>query len=501
MYIFLFFANSNFMNNNVYSNIDVNLEYVNSRFNTLINSDIKIREFIINVKSKQFKAFIIYIDGMVDKASINDFILKPLMLKSFANQYDCNDIISEAIASNILVRKVKKFSIEDYISDHLLPQNDIEKVTSFDKIATDVASGNCILFVDTINFVFDIDVKNFDKRSIAKPENESSVMGSQEAFVENLRTNTSMIRRNLCNENLIIESLTVGKTDKNSCAVCYLKNIANSDLVSEIKYRLNNLKVNYFSSMGELMELIKDDANTTLPEIIATERVDKATNLLLEGRVVVIYNGSPYVMVMPATIFDFLTTPEDCNLNYFFANFLKVIRAISYFITLLLPGLYIAITTYHSELIPTELLFSIVASRENVPFISIIEIALMELSFEIIREAGLRVPSPLGPTVGIVRCINSWAGCCGGKYSFSNTYYYNCNNWNYFLFNSKLFIKFSLTNNKICIYTTWCNIRFFRNWNRLIFILYNTMFFKIIWYFISFSLCSLKLTKFHRILF
>lgn len=392
-------------NQEVYPNIDVNLEYINSRFNTLINSDVKIREFIINVKSRQFKAFIIYIDGMVNKDSINDFILRPLMLKNYANQYNDNDIISEAIATNILVRKIKKFNIEDYISDHLLPQNDIEKVSSFDKIIYDVSSGNCALFVDTINYVFDIDVKSFDKRSIAKPENELSIMGSQEAFVENLRTNTSMIRRNLCNENLIIENLSIGKTDKNSCSICYLKNLANSDLVAEVKFRLNNLDVEYLNSMGELKELIKDDMHTTLPEIISTERVDRATTLLLEGRVVVIYNGSPYVMVMPATIFDFLTTPEDLNVNFIFANFLKIIRAISYFITLLLPGLYVAITTYHGELIPTELLYSIISSRENVPFILIVEITLMELSFEIIREAGLRVPSPLGPTVGIVGAL------------------------------------------------------------------------------------------------
>lgn len=392
-------------NQNVYSNIDVNLEYVNSRFNTLINSDIKIRELFINVKSRQFKAFILYIDGMVDKASINDFILKPLMIKSYANQFNDEDIISEAVTNNIFIRRIKKFSIINYLSDHLLPQNDIEKVNSFDRIAADVISGNCILFVDTVDFVFDIDVKSFETRSIAEPQNEPSVMGSQEAFVENLRTNTSMLRRNLCNENLIIENLTVGQTDKNSVAVCYLKNVANSDLVAEVKYRLNNLAVDYLSSVGELVQLIKDDASTTLPEIISTERVDKATSLLLQGRVVVIYNGAPYVLIMPSTLLDFLASPEDTNVHYIFANMLKVIRAISYFITLLLPGLYIAITTYHGELIPTELLFSIVSSRENVPFILIIEVSLMELSFEIIREAGLRVPSPLGTTVGIVGAL------------------------------------------------------------------------------------------------
>ena len=150
-------------NQKVYSSIDVNLEYIHSRFNTLINSDVMIREFLINVKSKQFKAFLVYIDGMVNKDSINNFILKPLMLRNTANQYDGPQIVSEAVANNIMVRRVKKFNIIDYISESLLPQNDVEKVDSFDKIVDDVSSGNCILFIDTVNFAFDIDVKDFDK--------------------------------------------------------------------------------------------------------------------------------------------------------------------------------------------------------------------------------------------------------------------------------------------------------------------------------------------------
>lgn len=392
-------------NKKVYTNIDVNLEYINSRFNSLINSDVIIREFLINVKGKQFKAFLLYIDGMSDKDSINDFILKPLMLKNPSNQFDGPQVVSEAVANNILVRRIKKFNIIDYISDSLLPQNDVEKVDDFDKICDDVVSGNCILFVDTINFVFDIDVKKFDKRSIAEPKNEPVIMGSQEAFVENLRTNTSMLRRNLCNENLIIESLSVGKSDKNQVAVCYIKNIANSDLVAEVKYRLNNLDVDYLISVGELSQLIKDDMDTSLPETISTERVDSSVSYLLQGRIVVIYNGCPYALIMPATILDFLSSPEDVNISHVFSNLLKVIRIISFCITLLLPGMYVAIVTYHEEVIPTELLFSIVASRSNVPFMVIVEILLMEISFEIIREAGLRVPNPLGSTVGIVGAL------------------------------------------------------------------------------------------------
>ena len=392
-------------NQSIYPSLDVNLEYIKSRYNVLINSDIKIREFMLNAKGKQFKAFIIYIDGLVDTTSINDFILNPLMIKNFSNQNTEPQIISEAITTNISVRKVKRFNITDYIYECLLPQNSVKKISSFDEIVQNVNSGNCALFVDTINFAFDIDIKKFAQRSISEPKNEPSVRGSQEAFVENLRTNTSMIRRNINNENLIIENITIGKTNKNNCAVCYIKDIANSSLVSETKYRLNNLNVDYVLSSSELIQLIKDDPETTLPEILTTERADKACSSLLQGRVILIYNGSPYALILPVTLFDFITSQEDMNLNYHFANLLKIIRGIAFFITLLLPGLYLAITIYHRELLPTELLYSIVASRVNVPFPILVEILIMELSFELIREAGLRVPSPLGSTVGIVGAL------------------------------------------------------------------------------------------------
>lgn len=392
-------------NKEVYPSLNVNLEYINLRFNSLINSDIKIREFIINVKKRNYKAFIIYVDGMVNSDSINEFVLKPLMLKNISNQSREQQVISEAIADNITIRHVKKFKIEDYILECLIPQNDISLVTSFNKIASDVVSGNCVLFIDTINYAFDIAVKKYEKRSIAEPKNEQVIKGSQEAFVEDLRTNTSMIRRNLNNEKLVIENLCVGKTDKNNCAICYMKNIANSSLVAEVKFRLNNLDVDYISSIGELEQLIQDNVNTTLPQTISTERVDNIVNYLLQGRVAIIYNGVPYVIALPVTFFDFLSSPEDKNINNIFANALKLIRIFATFITLLLPSLYIAITTFHRELIPTELLFSIVSSRGEVPFAVIVEIILMEISFEIIREAGLRVPTALGSTVGIVGAL------------------------------------------------------------------------------------------------
>ena len=262
--------------------------------------------------------------------------------------------------------------------------------------------GNCCLIVDTLDVAFDIEVKGFKQRSVDSPSNEVVIKGPHEAFVENIRTNTSLLRRIVNNENLIIENLEVGKITKTKCAVCYMKNITNSDLVNEVKYRLNNLEIDSLLSAGELEQLIVDSNSLGIPQLISTERPDKCAKYLLKGRVVIIVNGTPYGIIVPAILIDFLTSPEDTNLKVNFANFLRNLRVLAAFITLLLPGFYVAITSFHQEILPTGLLYSILASRENVPFPIILEILLMEFSFELIREASLRVPSAIGSTIGIV---------------------------------------------------------------------------------------------------
>ena len=199
----------------------------------------------------------------------------------------------------------------------------------------------------------------------------------------------------------------MGNLTKTKCAVCYIKNIANNDLVNEVKYRLNNLDVDSLLSAGELEQLIVDSNILGIPEMLSTERPDKVSKYLLNGRVVVLINGNPYGVIIPAVLIDFLASPEDTNLKVNFANFLRGLRVLAAFITLLLPGLYVAMTNFHQELIPTELLFSMIASRENVPFPIIVEILLMEISFELIREAGLRVPSPIGPTIRNCWCFST----------------------------------------------------------------------------------------------
>ena len=378
----------------IYEALSVNLDYIKMKYNTLINSDIKIREFKLSIKGKNYNAFLLFIDGMINSESINNFILKPIMEKNNDYKKDCPTVIT----NNISVRKIKKFNLEDYITSTLVPQNTMTKVNTFEKVFDSVNTGNCALFIDTLPISFVIDVKGFETRSISEPKNEIVVRGSQESFVEKLRTNTSIMRRLVNNENLIIENVVAGKVSKTNIAICYMENISNENLVNEVKYRITNLAVDSILSSGQLEQLIEDN-NSLFPEIIATQRPDKAVNHLLEGRVIIIVNGSPYVLIVPGVFIDFLSSPEDINLKHHYSNLLKIVRIIAFVITLFLPGFYVAISNYHTELLPTELLFTIAAARNTVPFPVIFEILLMEFSFELIREAGLRVPSPIGPTI------------------------------------------------------------------------------------------------------
>lgn len=408
-YEFILPNSSNNIDNNFFNKIDeekvstslnTNLEYLKVKYNMIINSDIKTREFTLTIQNKKVPAFILYIDGMVNGKDINDFVLQPLLLKNSIKMKENTKTIEEP-----LKKKSIKFNLEDFLYSSLIPQNSVSKESEFKEIIPKVNSGFCTLFVESLSVALCIETKGFKTRSIDKPVTESVVKGSHEGFVENLRTNTSMLRKIVNNEKLIIEELTIGGLSKTKVAVCYLKDITNDDLVSEVKYRLNNLDIDYILSSNQLEQFIKDDSTAAFPQTISTERPDKASNYLILGRIVVLVNGSPFSIILPAVLVDFLTSPEDFNLNYHYANFLRFLRGLALVGALLFPGLYVAITMFHYELIPSELLFAIVSSREAIPFPIIFEIIIMEVCFELIQEASIRVPSSFSTTVGIIGAL------------------------------------------------------------------------------------------------
>lgn len=398
---------------NISSLLEENLKFINEVYSASINSDIVIRFFDLNIKGNIYKAFILYIDGMVLSTSVNDYILKPLMMKNLNNTY---------------IEKNQELNLENYIFKSLIPQNNIKTANTFKDVISKVNSGFTCLFVDTISIVYCIEAKGYEKRSVDKPSNEIVIRGSQEAFVENMRTNTSMLRRIINNENLIIENLSVGKLSSTSISVCYMKNIANDSLVYEVKTRINSLKLDSLLSSDVLDRLISDDIFSPFPQLMATERPDRASQSILEGRCIILVSGTPYALIAPAVFIDFLSSPEDYNQKHQYANLIKLVRIFAFIVSVFLPGMYIAILHFHQELLPTDLVFAIAAARRSIPFPVIVEILIMELSFELIREASLRIPSPMGSTIGIIGGIILRRSCCSCKFSKS---YFNYNSSSY----------------------------------------------------------------------
>jgi spore germination protein KA len=374
-------------NKDVSTNIFENLEYLKARFNVPVSGDVMFREFDITVKDSSLHAFIIFYDGMVDKQIIDDDILQPLMLLSNINITDTTpDIIA-------------------YIKAHLIPHNQISVLKDFNAIINEINYGACGIFIDSLDNAFIADVKGFERRTVERPNTELLIRGPQEGFTETLRVNTALIRKRLKDENLIVESLKVGERSKTLISVLYIKGIVNPSLVAEIKRRISSIKVDYLNDSGELEQYIEDNTYLPMPQTSSTERPDRSAIALTEGRVVIIVDGSPFALIIPVVFNDLIHAAEDYFLRYPTVNLLRFIRLMSILFSLLLPGIYIAITTFHAEMIPTSLLLAISASREKVPFPSIVELTALEIAFELIREAGIRIPGPMAPTIGIIGAL------------------------------------------------------------------------------------------------
>ncbi|MDS1030310.1 spore germination protein [Bacillota bacterium LX-D] len=363
--------------------IDVSLEILKREFSIPGNADVVIREFKIN---KQIKAFVIYIDGMADRNTINDFILRQLMDAELFKDYQGENVIR-------------------YINDNVLPVSQAKKLLNYQDAITQVLMGVTVLFVDGYTCCLAIESRGFEKRGIDKPSTESVVRGSQEAFTEALKTNTTQIRRIIKNKNLVNEFMSVGRENNCLVSIMYIRGIANPDIVKEIKRRIKSIKTDFIGGDGMLEQLIEDDPFGLTPQVLTTERPDRTASHLLEGKVAVIVEGTPFAMVMPITFLSLMHSPEDSFLRWQYGSALRMVRIIGLLVALLTPGMYIALVNYHQQMIPTDLVFSIAKSREAVPFPTVIEVLLMEFSFELIREAGLRMPSLIGNTLGIIGAL------------------------------------------------------------------------------------------------
>jgi spore germination protein KA len=266
-------------------------------------------------------------------------------------------------------------------------------------------NGYAVLVINGIEKAICINLGTLEKRTVSEPSTQTIIRGPKDSFTESIKTNLSLIRRRIRNPNLCFEQYRVGQDTRTAVVVAYMKSITNEELVKEVKSRIEKINVVGLFDSGNIEEFLTDKSFTPFPLTFNTERPDTAAANLIEGKIIIIVDGSPFALSVPTVFTDFFISTEDYYQPFFMASFIRVIRYVAFMLSLLLPSLYVAISTYHHELIPTSLLISVQAQREGVPFPAVIEILLMELTFEVLREAGVRMPRAVGQTVSIVGAL------------------------------------------------------------------------------------------------
>lgn len=330
----------------------------------------------------EIKALLVYIEGLVDISEMDDNMLAPLMEASALNFSSVRDLVKT---------KVSVASVEE--------------VHTISDCVSEISSGNSLVLIDGEKNAIALGLTKWESRSINESEAEVVVRGPREAFVETLHVNTSMLRRRLRSPKLKLKTMEIGKYTKTEVVLGYIDGLAHENLIKEVESRVQRIEIDGVFDSGMLEDFIEDAAYSPFPQLLTTERPDVVTSHLLEGRVMLLVDGSPFALIMPVTFFSFLQVAEDYYSRFLIATMIRWLRYIFLFISLLLPSIYVALFTFHQEMIPTNLLISVAASREQTPFPALIEALLMEVTFEALREAGLRLPKQVGAAVSIVGAL------------------------------------------------------------------------------------------------
>jgi len=368
----------------VTGDLELNRKKIDSIYGLPDNKDLIVRSFVMGTNPPA-GGFAIFIDGLADRTTVN-LLLQNLMV--YTRMY-CPGEASPAY----------------YIMKNLLPGSQIRTLDSFEKITDAVNYGDTAFFFQGSASAIVVETKGWEHRTVSRPNLEQTISGPQESFVENLRVNTGLVRKIIRSEKLYTELLQIGVRFRSDVAVMYLKDLANPELVAEVKRRVSSITVDYINDIGILEQYIEDDPYSMYSQVLTTERPDRVASYLAEGKVAIILSGSPFALVVPVTMYSQLHTGEEIYLRWQYGTFLRYIRTISFYLALLLPGSYLAVVLFHQEMVPTELLLAIAGNREKVPFPTVVEMLMMEFSFELVREAGLRIPGIIGSTIGIVGAL------------------------------------------------------------------------------------------------
>ncbi|MBP2653455.1 MAG: GerA spore germination protein [Firmicutes bacterium] len=346
------------------------------------SSDVIFNEF---TTLSGINVLIVYIDGLVDKHIIGRDIIDSFITKARDLQ--------------------KGIPLNSKILKSLIVASNVKESSRMSVIIDDILNGNTVMFVDGLNTALLIDSKGWEKRAVAEPDTETVIRGPREGFIENFQTNISLLRRKIRNPNLVFETIHLGKQTKTNVAIAYIDGIVNQMVLEEVRSRLNKINTDSVLETGYIEQYIEDNRFSLIATITNTQKPDIIAGKILEGRVAIFCDGTPHVLVVPHLFIETLQTSEDYYVRPFVASAWRMLRILALIITILLPGLYVALQTYHQEMIPTVLLLRMAGSSSDIPFPAGAEMFIMLVFYELLRESGIRLPRAVGSAISIVGAL------------------------------------------------------------------------------------------------
>ena len=360
--------------------IKQNLELMNELLFLDRNDDVVTRQFT----AMGLSCALLYVEGMSSGAQMAQHIMRPLLR--------CTETLSGREALNTFMTR-------------LLEATEATTEKEPHAAVQELMRGQCLVLIDTVTEAVVVDLRNYVKRSVEKPLTESVIVGPHEAFNESLRDNLTLLHRNLQTPELICEVLEVGTKYSTQVALCYLNGVCPQETVDAVKKRLMDAALDYVLAAGILEQLIEDDPYAPLPQVVLTERPDRATSFLLEGQAVLLLDGSPRAIALPMGLWHLFHAPDDSYMRWQYGSFMRVLRILGSLFSLFLPGVFVSLVTYHPMSLPMTLLTSIMQSRSIVPISLFGEAVLMLTIFNLINESGTRVPNIMGQSLGLVSAI------------------------------------------------------------------------------------------------
>lgn len=365
---------------NINLNLKKNLDLINDRIG---KNNIVVSKSLLIGNEEQLEGAIVYINGLASKDIIDRDVLHPLMLHVKENLKD-------------------KPNIMEYISKKYITMSNTKIEKDINNVLSSLKRGQTALLLENSDEAIIIDTSSGDYRSISEPTNESSIRGSREGFIEKLETNTSIIKRRIRDENLVIDNMVLGRRTQRDLAIIYIDNIVDKNVLQELKYKLSSIDVDSVSLMGYIQQYIENDAYSIFPQSRTTERPDVVEGNLMEGRIAVMLEGTPIVLLTPSIFIEFFQAIEDYTQRTIVSSFTRILRALSVIIVITFPSIYLTLIKFNAELIPIKFVNTIIQSRSNIPLTPFMEILSMEIIVEFLREGGLRLPPKVNQTLSIV---------------------------------------------------------------------------------------------------